>query len=343
MSDGAYGWFHRAWYERAPGYQLFVPLSLAYWLVVTVRRFLYRVGLLKAFHLPVPVIVVGNVVAGGAGKTPVTLYLAEQLSRMGYKPGIVSRGYGRVDDALLEVGPDTTASEAGDEPLLLARRSGCPVVVSADRVAAGRKLVDQGVDLVIADDGLQHYRLGRDIEICVVDGERGFGNGWLIPAGPLRETRSRAKGVDALLINGRPADSSLAPVRDQAMIFTLEASEAERLDGTVRRPLESFQANAVHAVAGIGNPGRFFTMLEAFGLSVIAHPFRDHAALTLADLDFGDERDVLMTEKDAVKLPRSDRQDLWSVPVSLAMDAAQSAALLAAIDQACGEKRESPS
>lgn len=344
MNDGTYGWLHRAWYERAPGYQLLVPLSLLYGFVVAIRRFLYRAGIKRVVHLPVPVVVVGNVVAGGAGKTPVTLFLAERLRDLGYQPGIVSRGYGREGDELLEVNADSPASLVGDEPLLLARRSGCAVVVGADRVAASRVLVDKGVDVIIADDGLQHYRLGRDFEICVVDGERGFGNGWLLPAGPLREPRTRAMTVDALLVNGRPVHTSLEPVRDTAVPFSLDASEAERLDGAMRRPLEGFRVAEVHAVAGIGNPGRFFAMLRSFGLTVREHPLRDHASLTPAELDFGDDREVLMTEKDAVKLPRSGTQKLWSVPVGLVMDTAAAEQLLEAVDRICrskqGEKSE---
>ncbi|MEE4163274.1 MAG: tetraacyldisaccharide 4'-kinase, partial [Woeseiaceae bacterium] len=207
MSGGVYGWLQRAWYERAPGYRLLIPLSLVYAAVISLRRALYRLGIFGSERLPVPVVVVGNIVAGGAGKTPVTLFLAEALSAAGFRPGIVSRGYGRADDRrLVAVTATSRAADVGDEPLLLARRSGCPVVVGRDRVAAGRMLVEQGVDVVIADDGLQHYRLERDAEICVVDGSRLLGNGWLLPAGPLREPRARLGRVDMILLNGGAAN-----------------------------------------------------------------------------------------------------------------------------------------
>jgi len=206
MDGGVYGWLQRAWYERAPGYRLLIPLSLLYAAVISLRRTLYRLGILHSERLPVPVVVVGNIVAGGAGKTPVTLFLARALSAAGFHPGIVSRGYGREDDRrLVAVTATSRATDVGDEPLLLARRSGCPVVVGRDRVAAGRMLVEHGVDVVIADDGLQHYRLERDAEVCVVDGSRLLGNGWLLPAGPLREPRGRLGSVDMVLLNGGAA------------------------------------------------------------------------------------------------------------------------------------------
>ncbi len=343
MSGGAYGWLHRAWYERAPGYQLLIPLSLLYASIVALRRILFRIGLLRSVALPVPVIVVGNIVAGGAGKTPVTLFLAESLEARGFKPGIVSRGYGReTPEAIVDVSADSTAGQVGDEPLLLARRSGCPVVVGSDRVAAARRLLEKGVDVVIADDGLQHYRLRRDFEICVVDATRGLGNGWQIPAGPLREPASRLDSVDAVLLNGAKTVASVADRADGMLEFTLEPRDAERLDGTEHRPLAAFAGETVHAVAGIGNPARFFRMLESFGLNVMPHPLPDHAAVSADELDFGDAQ-VLMTEKDAVKLPATGSAHLWSVPVSLAIDPDDANELLGSIEAACRAKQENSS
>ncbi len=337
MGDELYGWLHRAWYERAPGFQLLTPLSLLYGLVTGLRRRLYRIGVFQTYTLPVPVIVVGNIVAGGVGKTPVTLFLVEALKRRGYTPGIVSRGHGRDDvDALVEVKADSDATDAGDEPLLLARRSGCPVIVASDRVAAAQALAAKGVDLVVADDGLQHYRLGRDYELCIVDGERGLGNGWLIPAGPLRERAGRLASVDAVLVNGEARHPSLRAV--DAPSFHYRATTALRLDGSEARPLSAFSDQPLQAVAGIGNPARFFRMLESFGLAITPQPLRDHASFDPASLS-GDEP-VLMTEKDAVKLSPSQDERLWFVPVDLQLDDAAAAALLDSIDQACRRKLE---
>lgn len=343
MSASAYGWLHRAWYERAPGYQLLLPLTLLYASVVTLRRLLYRLGVLRSESLPVPVVVVGNLVAGGAGKTPVTLFLAESLKARGFRPGIVSRGYGRrSEDVIVDVSADSTANDVGDEPLLLARRSGCPVVVGSDRVAAAKRLLANDVDVIIADDGLQHYRLRRDVEICVVDAERGFGNGWQIPAGPLREPLSRLESVDAVLLNGDKdsAHASVGEIDVPVMPFTLAPGKARRLDGSQSRALSDFSGTLVHAFAGIGNPSRFFRMLESFGIEVVPHPLRDHAAVSMSELDVGDASEVLMTEKDAVKLPSSGEARLWAVPVALTMDSGLADSLLDSIEARCRKQQE---
>ena len=343
MSEGVYGWLQRAWYERAPGYRLLIPLSLVYAAVISLRRALYRLGVFRSERLPVPVVVVGNIVAGGAGKTPVTLFLAEALSAAGFRPGIVSRGYGRADDRrLVAVTATSRATDVGDEPLLLARRSGCPVVVGRDRVAAGRMLVERGVDVVIADDGLQHYRLERDAEICVVDGSRLLGNGWLLPAGPLREPRARLARVDMVLVNGgtasRPDAAALAPV--PSAVFELVAGTAVRLDGSARRPLADFRAAPVHAIAGIGNPRRFFALLERHGLDVKAHPLPDHAAPEPEVIAACTDGEVLMTEKDAVKLQPSAAPGAWYVPVDLEIEEAGRRRLVDTVVALCRRGRE---
>jgi tetraacyldisaccharide 4'-kinase len=287
-----------------------------------VRRFLYRCGILKTLHVPVPVIVVGNITAGGTGKTPTVIWLARELRGHGLSPGIVSRGYGgSKSDSPMRVDSDSAATLVGDEPVLLARRSECPVIVDSDRVRAAAMLADDGVDVVIADDGLQHHRLGRDYEICVIDGTRGLGNRRLLPAGPLRELPGRLGDVDQLLVNGPMRMSGDLPVAEQnAVEFELLATEACRLNGSLVRPIERFAGSTVHAVAAIGNPARFFDLLRSFGIQVLEHSFVDHAALVQKDIEFGDEFAVFMTEKDAVKFGRKISDKFWFVPVEFHID-----------------------
>ena len=317
-----YRWIHRVWYEGGRFGWVLLPLSGLYWLVTSCRRLLYRCGLLKTHRVSVPVIVVGNITAGGTGKTPSVIWLARALRARGFSPGIVSRGYGGISSSTpTRVAPDSAASEVGDEPLVLARRSDCPVAVHANRVRAATMLADDGVDVIIADDGLQHYRLKRDYEICIIDGARGLGNRRLLPAGPLREFPARLENVDQLLSNGTLQIAEQRSVAEQnAVPFDLVATDACRLNGSLKRPLERFSGTIVHAVAGIGNPTRFFELLRAFGIQVVKHPFADHAALAVEDLEFGDDFEVFMTEKDAVKLGRNVNDKFWYIPVELQMD-----------------------
>ena len=298
------------------------------------RRLCYRIGLLRTRYVTVPVIVVGNLTAGGTGKTPTVIWLAEQLRERGLSPGIVSRGYGGSQSkSPMRVDADSAAEIVGDEPVLLARRSDCPVVVDADRVRAAEMLVEDGVDVIITDDGLQHYRLGRDYEICVIDGKRGLGNRLLLPAGPLRESPRRLEDVDQLLVNGRLRGTDRLSVAEQnAVPFDLVATEACRLNGSLARPIDRFAGTTVHAVAAIGNPTRFFDLLRAHGIQVIEHAFRDHARLEPNDLEFGDDFDVFMTEKDAVKLGGRVGDKFWSVPVQLEMESAHALPLIEQID-----------
>lgn len=319
-----YKWIHRVWYEGAASYVLLLPLSGIFWLLISSRRVLYRLGLLKTQRLPVPVLVVGNITAGGTGKTPTTIWLAKELRSRGFSPGVVSRGYGgSKSPASMRVDKASDPSVVGDEPVLIALRTDCPVVVDADRCRAAAMLIEDGVDLIIADDGLQHYRLPRSYEICVIDGARGLGNRMLFPAGPLRESIRRLSNVDQVLVNGRlrAEDSTLSVVEQNAIEFDLVATEACRLNGSLTRPIERFLGTTVHAVAAIGNPGRFFDMLRANGIQVIEHAYRDHASLDRNHLEFGDDFDVFMTEKDAVKLGSTMADKFWYVPVDLNMDA----------------------
>ena len=318
-----YNWLHRIWYEGGWGYRLLLPLAGIYWLLLALRRTLYRIGALGRHKAPVPVIIVGNITAGGTGKTPVTIWLAGELKVRGFSPGIVSRGYGGSGSTTsMRVDAASDPAVVGDEPVLIAKRTGCPVVVDANRVKASEMLVEDGADVVIADDGLQHYRLERAYEICVIDGARGLGNRFLIPAGPLRETVARLTEVDQVLVNGRLGDKVeyLTTVEQNAIEFQLVATEVARLDGSLTRPIERFSGSTVHGVAAIGNPRRFFDLLRAHGMQVIEHAFPDHARLGRQDLRFGDDFDVLMTEKDAVKLVEPSGNKLWSVPVELQID-----------------------
>ena len=318
-----YKWLHRVWYEGAPSYQMLLPLSGLYWLLISLRRCLYGIGVFGRHRALVPVIVVGNITAGGTGKTPVTIWLARELRDRGFSPGIVSRGYGGSRSSTsMRVDAASDSDIVGDEPVLLAKKTGCPVVVDANRPRAAEMLVDDAVNVIIADDGLQHYRLERSYEICVIDGARGLGNRLLLPAGPLRETIDRLSQVDQVIVNGRIGDMAgeLTAVEQNAIEFQLLAREVCRLNGSLTRPIERFSGTTVHAVAAIGNPTRFFDMLRAHGIQVIEHALRDHAKLTSNDLDFGDDFDVLMTEKDAVKLKAVGADKFWTVPVELSID-----------------------
>jgi tetraacyldisaccharide 4'-kinase len=318
-----YKWLHRVWYEGASYYQMLLPLSGLYWLIITLRRCLYGLGIFGRHRAIVPVIIVGNITAGGTGKTPVTIWLAGELRKRGFTVGIVSRGYGGSKSSTsMRVDTASDPDVVGDEPVLLAKRTGCTVVVDSNRVRAAQMLVDDGVNVIIADDGLQHYRLERTYEICVIDGARGLGNRFLLPAGPLRETIDRLSEVDQVLINGRRGDNvaELTAVEQNAIEFELVAREITRLNGSLTRPIEGFSGTTVHAVAAIGNPARFFDMLRAHGIQVIEHAFQDHARLSASDLKFGDDFEVLMTEKDAVKLDATSSDKYWTVPVDLEID-----------------------
>lgn len=300
------------------------PLAGVYGAIVKIRRTLYRSGWLRAVRLPCAVIVVGNLTAGGAGKTPLTLALIDALRARGYRPGVVSRGYGGSVREPTLLGDVPNPAEVGDEPSLI-RATGVPVAVGRDRPAAAQLLVVAGCDVIIADDGLQHYRLARDVEICVIDGERRFGNARLLPAGPLREPLQRLNGVNFRVCNGGTSQAGEIPMR------LLGGTVRALLDGH-ERPIASFSGVRVHGVAAIGNPQRFFASLTAQGMDVIAHPFADHHAFVPEDLAFGDGLPVLMTEKDAVKCHAFARPEWWSVPVKAELPADFYDALCARLD-----------
>jgi tetraacyldisaccharide 4'-kinase len=321
------------WYREAARPSLLQPLSWLYGAALALRRRAYASGLMGTERAGKPVVVVGNLTVGGTGKTPLTLWLAGELGARGLKVGLLSRGYGGHGGRQpRSVDTHSRWQEVGDEPLILARRSACPTVVAADRAAGARELAAQAVDVIVADDGLQHLRLGRDCQIVVIDGARGFGNRRLLPAGPLREPLDALSGADALVVNGAPAHASLAGLARHAFLMSLAAEQALRIDARAPPlPLGAFRGQRVHAVAGIGNPQRFFETLRTHGIEVLGHPFPDHHPLRAAELDFGDQLPVLMTEKDAVKCAPFADPRLWYVPVAAQFSAGDAHELLARV------------
>jgi len=296
---------------------ILLPLSGLFFLLSTLRRLCFKIKVCKSVKISVPVIVVGNITAGGAGKSPLVMELAKQLLARGYKPGIVSRGYGAKKDispVLVELGSDP--SLVGDEPLMLARATQCPVVVCTDRVRAANMLVDSlYCNLIIADDGLQHYRLARDIEIIVVDSQRQFGNGFLLPAGPLRESQKRLALADFVVLNGET--EKIVDSRQLTMNLELSCLRGVTLKGEpVMSDLSSFKGSRVHAVAGIANPDRFFRTLRTEGLELIEHAFVDHKSYKVHDFTFNDDLPILMTQKDAVKCEKLNLKNAWAVEMN---------------------------
>lgn len=315
-------WFkqHRAKWLIVP---LLLPFSLLFFLLSSCRRLAYRMGFFSSIKMDVPVIVVGNIGVGGNGKTPVTLYLVERLKAQGKKVGVVSRGYG--SDAPYypyQVNEQSTAEQAGDEPLLIFQRCNVPVVIGSDRIAGCHLLIEQGCEIIIADDGMQHYRLARTVELLVIDGKRLFGNGLLLPAGPLRELPTRMQKVDGIVINGESHFCELY-ANVQAPIFELMLTAKQlvhiRTGGsiTVADFLAKHTAQPINAIAGIGAPERFFSTLSAYGFKLgKTQGFIDHQNFTSEDLSlFSAEVPLLMTEKDAVKCREFAGENYWYLPV----------------------------
>ena len=325
----------RNWYtpQRTWPARLLSPLSLIFGIAVSLRASLYRRGLIRSFTLPVPVIVVGNITVGGTGKTPFVIALAQALSGRGFRPGIISRGYGGVASARGEVvcvNADSDVREVGDEAALIAR-AGVPMAVGRDRVAAGQALLTthSDIDVLISDDGLQHYRLARTLEIALLDSDRQLGNRMLLPAGPLREPPRRLARVNAIVFTSANDESERTPAfcdRLNIPVFrqTLKAeawrkvrNEAGKAALDERREVDFFaKEEGVHAIAGIGHPERFFTMLQRFGIRAAAHAFADHHHFSAEDLALPAARWILMTEKDAVKCAALADARCWYLPVT---------------------------
>jgi tetraacyldisaccharide 4'-kinase len=324
------------WYDRhAPWFSLaLLPLSWMFRLVVAARRAAYRIGLLSSIRVARPVVVIGNITVGGTGKTPFTIWLADQLQRKRKRVGIVLRGYGGYSDHWpRDVDQDSAPQEVGDEAVLLAKRTAAIVVAGPDRVAAARRAIERGAEVVLSDDGLQHYRLARDREIVVIDGRRGVGNRRMLPAGPLREPVSRLAQADLRVVSWR--DGSARPL--SPVSATIQAcarlTQAVALIGGETRSLDAFKGTRVHAVAAIGNPQQFFAALQEIGIEVAPHPLPDHAQPTADDIRFPDQLPVLMTEKDAVKCRAIADQRHWAVRMDVVVSEQDAAAVHAMLDR----------
>lgn len=305
----------RLWYRKDWISKLLLPAAWLYGATMALRRYAYRLGLRRVTRVAAPVIIVGNITVGGTGKTPLVIWLAQFLSASGYHPGVMTRGYGgRARDWPRTVAADSDPDEVGEEPVLLARRAGCPVVADPKRARAAQRLIDaHGCDVLLSDDGLQHLALARDIEIAVIDGRRRFGNGYCLPAGPLREPPSRLRDVDAMVTQGEALTGEWRMTLVERGFVRVGAGEPPK-------SLDAFRGRTVHAVAGIGDPQRFFEHLTRLGVRPIEHPFPDHHYFRPEDIYFNDDYDVLMTEKDAVKCERFEPGRAWYLAVDAEPD-----------------------
>ena len=305
----------KVWYGNHFLAWILLPASWLYALFMLLRRAAYAAGIIAVQKVSVPVIVVGNLTVGGTGKTPLIIWLAEFLKNRDYQPGIVSRGYGGTAKQWpQQVRPDTDPKIVGDEPVIISRRTNCPVAIAPNRYIAARELIKHtGCDIILCDDGLQHLELDRDLEIVVIDAERQFGNNRCLPSGPLREPVSRLKSVDMIVSNGREGKNQYLMEYVPLPLKSLNPALREQ------RMLDTFSGMTVHAVAGIGNPDNFFSILRNSGINIIKHVFPDHYYYQLGELTFADDLPVVMTEKDAVKCETFDIPDAWYLPVQVKM------------------------
>ena len=313
-------WLERQWYRWSVWHLLLLPLSLLFWLVSSLRRAIYRAGWKKCEKLSVPVIVVGNISVGGTGKTPLVIALVALLKDAGWKPGIISSGYQGKGRLPRPVTHDSEPTTMGDEPVLLVRKTGCPVWVGQNRVEAGQALLANHpeVNVIVCDDGLQHYRLARDVEVVVIDALRWFGNGQLLPAGPLREPVRRMRSADVVVINGWLPG---APLQRREFTMQLNGNLLYNLrNPELKAQPEIFVGQTVHAVAGIGHPLRFFKHLKKLGMHCVEHPFPDHHAFTSQDFPWHESEVIVMTEKDAVKCVDFLGDNAWVLPVQAQLD-----------------------
>ena len=323
----------QSWYNKSSLTTLLQPLSWIYCLLILIRRFFYRIKIFKTSHLNVPVIVVGNLTVGGTGKTPLVIELANLLKEHGYRPGVISRGYGgRARTWPQQVRWDGDPSMVGDEAILIARRTRCPMAVGPNRVASALALLKYtDCNVIISDDGLQHYALGRDVEIAVADGIRRYGNEKCLPAGPLREPIKRLEQVNFKITNGIAGPDEFS--------MNYKAEKLRRADTPdVTLDLASLKNQTVHAVAGIGNPQRFFDDLKASGLDIIEHAYPDHYPFKKADLDFGEIQPIVITEKDAVKCQRFYLHNVWYQPIKAVLDNQFTEQLLVVLERINGQK-----
>lgn len=306
---------NEVWYKDHFVGTWLMPFSFIFTDVAKFRRWMYKKGFKPVEKLPVPVIMVGNITLGGTGKTPLVIYIAQQLKEAGFKPGVISRGYGGQSETWpLKVTTDSDALQVGDEPLLIAQQAGCPVAVGPVRADSAKLLLEgEACDVIISDDGLQHYALSRDIEIVVIDGVRRFGNNFCLPSGPLREPQERIREVDFIVCNGGEAEEDEIPMQ-------LEGAYAINLRTQERKPLIEFKGLKCHAMAGIGNPQRFFDLLKQYGLDCQTDSYPDHYAYTEKDIHYKDAEAILMTEKDAVKCLAFASEQHWFVPVQAKLE-----------------------
>lgn len=304
-------WLQDAWYKEMYISAFFMPISMLYDDFMRFRFFLYKIGILKKIKLTVPVIVVGNITVGGTGKTPLILWLVKFLSIQGYKPGIVSRGYGGNATVWPQlVDKHSTPSLVGDEAVLMANRTNCSIAVGPKRGVAAQLLLDKtDCNIILSDDGLQHYALARDIEIAVIDGERRFGNGYMLPCGPLREPILRLRRVDLIVVNGVSEE-------DNEFSMQIKASIAINLITQKSKLISEFSTFSCHAIAGIGNPKRFFDLLAQQNLILECKSFPDHHKFTSEDINFADDKLIFMTEKDAVKCLDFATDKHWYIPIT---------------------------
>lgn len=301
------------WQSKQGAAKVLRPLSWLYCFIVICRRWAYLLKIKKTETIAAPVIVVGNLTVGGTGKTPLVTWLVNYLKEHGYQPGIISRGYGgKARHWPQQVRPDGDPVAVGDEAILISKRTACPMAVGPERLVSGRELLHfhPTCNVIISDDGLQHYALHRDIEVAVIDGKFRFGNDYCLPAGALREPIKRLKKVDFIVVNGESEKD------EYGMHYSLSHA-CSLQDSTQCQPVEQLKGQKVHAMAGIGNPDRFFNQLTEMGLDIIAHPFPDHYFYKEEDLDFGDDKPVLMTEKDAVKCKRFAKAHHWFLPITV--------------------------
>ncbi len=304
------------WNKRGLWAWFWLPLSLLVCALASIKRKAYERGLFKASRVNAIVIVVGNLSVGGTGKTPLVAYIAKLLSKQGYRPGIISRGYkGSAHHWPQNVSPESNPLEVGDEPVMLASLTGCPVVAGPDRARSAQQLINQNnCDVILSDDGFQHLKLARDINILVFDAtlDNGLGNRWCLPSGPLRESASARRAADMEVFHGIAPTSN----HDTAYTMTLVPGETYALKDKAIAPMNLLTQQPLHAVAGIGAPARFFDSARELGLNILEQPFDDHHLYTAEDLQFNDDYDVITTQKDAIKLAHIEtRRTIWVLPV----------------------------